>query len=99
MEFICFVKKENVKKAENAIKSDFDLAAKQSIIVRDAKALGIEKEGSFFHISGSEEGVERCKELIKEWIEEAKEEEIEKAKEKIKEEQESAAIGFGGIFK
>ena len=98
MDWFCFIKKENVGKADNALKSDFDVAAKQSITIRDAKALSIEKDGSFFLISGSEEGVKKCKELIKEFVEEAKDEDLKKAREKIDQEGEAAAAGMGGIF-
>ncbi len=98
MEWIAFVKKENVSKAENKLKEDFDVAAKQSITIRDAKALGLEDEGSYFLISGSDEGVEKCKELIKEFVEEVSEEKLNKAKEEIKKESETAAEGMGGIF-
>ncbi|MFH1473278.1 MAG: hypothetical protein ABIE55_00100 [Candidatus Aenigmatarchaeota archaeon] len=98
MEWIAFVKKENVSKAENAVKGDLSTASRQSITVKDAKGLGIEKEGSFFLISGSDEGVEEVKGLMKEYVEDAKEDELNKAKEKIKEEEDKAATGFGGIF-
>lgn len=98
MEWIAFVKKENVSKAENKLKEDFDVAAKQSITIRDAKALGLEDEGSYFLISGSDQGVEKCKELIKEFVEEVSEEKLNKAKEEIKKESETAAEGMGGIF-
>jgi len=98
MEWITFVKKENVAKAEGILRNDTDFAAKESITVRDAKTLGFEKDGSFFLISGTDKGVERCKELIKEFVEEFNEEELNKAREKIKEEEEKAAEGFGGIF-
>ena len=98
MEFITFVKKENVNKAEEALKGDFDLASKQSIKIRDAGSLGLEGDGSYFYITGSDEGVEKCKELLKEFIEEAKQEDLDKAKEKIKEEDDAAAAGIGGIF-
>lgn len=98
MDWITFVKKENVNKAEEKLKMDFNVAAKQSITVRDAKALEINKEGSFFLISGTEDGIKKCKELIKEFIEETNEKELNKAKEKIKEEEEKAAEAFGGIL-
>ena len=98
MEWITFVKKENVAKAENILRSDTDFAAKQSITVRDAKVLGFEKDGSFFLVSGTDEGIEKCKELIKEFVEEVNEEEINKVKEKIKEEENKAAEGFGNIL-
>ena len=98
MEWITFVKSENVAKAEEALRKDFDLAAKQSITVKAASSLGIEAQGSFFHISGTDEGVKKCKELIKEFIEEIDEEKLEEAKKKIAEESESAAAGMGSIF-
>ena len=98
MEWIIFVKKENVAKAEGILRNDADFAAKESITVRDAKTLGFEKDGSFFLVSGTDKGVERCKELIKEHVENIDEKELEKAKEKIKEDEEKAAEGFGGIF-
>jgi hypothetical protein len=98
MDWITFVKKENVSKAEHAIKGDLSTASRQSITIKDAKALDIDKEGSFFFISGSDEGVEEVKGLMKEYVEDAKEEELNKAKEKIKEEEDKAAEGFGGIF-
>jgi hypothetical protein len=98
MEWITFIKKDNVAKAEGVLRNDTDFAAKESITVRDAKTLGFEKDGSFFLISGTDKGVERCKELIKEFVEEFNEEELNKAREKIKEEEEKAAEGFGGIF-
>ncbi|MFH0830001.1 MAG: hypothetical protein V1887_02480 [Candidatus Aenigmatarchaeota archaeon] len=97
-EFIAFVPREKAGQAEQRLRSDFDVCAKQSITVRDAKALGINKEGSFFYITGSEEGVKKCKEFLKEFEAEAKPAEFEHAKKKIVEEQEKAAEGFGGIF-
>jgi len=98
MEWIAFVKKENVRKAEETLKTDFDVAAKQSITVRDAKSLGFNLDGSFFLIGGDDTGVNKCKELIKEFVFEVKEEELKKAKEKIKQEEEAATEGMGGIF-
>ena len=97
MEWMTFVKKENVKKAEEILKKD-DIASRQSIVIKDAKGLSIEEDGSFFKINGDEEGIERCKELIKEFIQEIDEEKINKAKEEIKKEEETAAQGLGGIF-
>lgn len=98
MEWVCFVRNENAKKAENTLRLDFDIAAKQSITMRSAEALGIKKDGAFFLIEGSEEGLARCKDLIKGFVEKATKEELESAKQKIIEEREKAACGFGGIF-
>lgn len=98
MEWIAFVKKENVRKAEEKLKMDFDIAAKQSITVRDAKSLGLNYDGSFFLIDGDDEGVNRCKELVKEFVSEAKANDSKKARDTIKKEEETAAEGMGGIF-
>jgi hypothetical protein len=98
MEWITFVKRENVRKAEERLKSDFNMAAKQNITIRDAKSLEMDKDGSFFLIIGTEEGVAKCKELIKEFVESIDEKYFKKAKEKLQEESDKAAEGFGGLF-
>jgi hypothetical protein len=89
MEWITFVKKENVRKAEEKLKMDFDVAAKQSITVRDAKSLGLNHDGSFFLIDGDDKGVNQCKELIKEFVFEVKTDDLKKARDTIKKEEES----------
>jgi len=98
MDWVTFVKRENVRKAEEALRKDFDLASKQSITIRDAKSLEINKDGSFFLISGTDEGVKKCKELIKDFVEQTDDKDLNKAKEKVKEEEEKAAEAFGGIL-
>jgi len=99
MEWITFIKRENVKKAEEKLRIDFDIAAKQSITVRDAKSLGLKGDGSFFLINGTDDGVKRCQELIKEFVEKTDENELKAAEKKIKEDEEKAAEGMGGIFR
>ena len=98
MEWMTFVKKENVKKAENALRMDFDVAAKQSITIKDAKSLGIKEDGCFFYISGTDEGVKKCQELIKGMTAPMNKKHLDKAKEEIKKEEDAAAEGMGGIF-
>lgn len=95
MEYICFVPKDKVKEAEHLLKKD-DVASRQSIIIRDAKSLEIDESGSFFLVSGSDEGVERAKEILKEFSQSS--DNLDLAKNKIKEEEERAVEGFGGIF-
>jgi hypothetical protein len=98
MDWIVFVKRENVRKAEEILKSDFNLASKQAIGVRDARSLDIDKDGSFFTVAGTDEGVTKCKELIKEFVEPVDESLLNKAKQKLQEEADKAAEGFGGLF-
>jgi hypothetical protein len=98
MDWMVFVKRENVRKAEEILKSDFNLASKQAIGVRDARSLEIDKDGSFFTITGTDEGVAKCKELIKEYVEQVDDSLLQKAKQRLQEEADKAAEGFGGLF-
>jgi hypothetical protein len=98
MEWMTFVKKENVRKAEEILKGDFNLASKQAIGVRDARSLEIDKDGSFFIITGTDEGVKKCQELIKDFVEKVDDSLLEKVKQKLQEEADKAAEGFGGLF-
>src|SRR3989344_8608422 len=68
MEYICLIKKENARKAEEAIRKDFDVAARQSVAMRDLAALGLKGDGIVFYITGTDEGVAKCKDLIKEFV-------------------------------
>ncbi len=97
-EYICLVKKESARKAEEALRKDFDIAARQSITARDLAALGLKGEGVVFYISGTEEGIAKCKELLKDFVTETDAKLLEQAKQKIMEEAEKAAEGMGGIF-
>ena len=99
MEWIVLVKKENASKAEEAIRKDFDVAARQSITIRDCATLGItEAKGAIFYISGTDEGVAKCKELIKGFVEKADQKVLDHAKKKIRDEEDAAASGMGSIF-
>lgn len=98
MEYICLVKRENTAKAEEKLRKDFDLASKQSITIKDAKSAGTNLEGNIFFIRGSDEGVNHCKALLKEFVVNTSEAELKKARTNIIKEEESAAEGFGGIF-
>ena|SRR3989344_4462726 len=100
MDYICFIKRENARKAEDALRKDFDIAARQSITIRDAAALGISAgaDGSIFLISGSDAGVARCKDLLKEFVFEIDKKILDAANKKIQEEADAAASGVGGIF-
>ena len=100
MEYLCFVKRENARKAEDALRKDFAVAARQSITIRDSSALGVSAgaDGSIFFISGTDEGVSKCKELLKDFVFAVDKKFLEQAKKKISEEADAAATGMGGIF-
>ncbi|HLC50899.1 MAG TPA: hypothetical protein VJH90_00810 [archaeon] len=99
-EWMVFIKKENASKAEDALRRDFDVAARQSITIRDASVLGIKTDssGSIFYITGTDEGVKRCQELIKGYVEKIDDSALKSAKEKMIKESESAASGMGALF-
>lgn len=96
MSYLVFIiEKENKEHIGELLNNDF--VSRQSITIKDAKALGIEKEQSFVIIEGSEENIKKTREIFgQKGIKESNEkEEIYK---KIKKEEEEAAEGFGAIF-
>lgn len=98
MTYVIFeVKKEQIGKINDLIRDD--LVSRQSILTRDAAALGIDKDVFYTKIEGSDEGLKRAKELAKELeLEKLSEKDAEEVNIKIKEEEESAADGMGMIF-
>jgi len=98
MAYVIFeVKKEQIGKINELARDD--LVSRQSILTRDANALGIDKDVFYTKIEGSDEGLKRAEEIAKE-LEFVKlnEKEAEEVDKKIKEEEESAADGMGMIF-
>jgi hypothetical protein len=98
MVYIIFeVKKEQIGKI-NALLKD-DIVNRQSILTRDASALGIDKDVSYLKIEGSEKGLKRAEELAKEFeFSKLAENDARDIDQKIKEQEDSAADGMGMIF-
>jgi len=95
MQEVWLVKKD-IRKAEDLLRKD-DLVSRQSITVRDAKALGLEKEGSFILIDGDEKALKQAEKLLKDFAQKAKKK--DEVIEKIKEEEDAAISGFGALIK
>ena len=98
MSYVIFeVKSENMGKINQMLKDD--VVSRQSILMRDASSLGMDRQVAFLKIEGSEAGLKRAKELAKELeftkLDQKKAEDINK---KIMEQEESAADGMGMIF-
>ena len=98
MAYVIFeVKSENLGKINQMLKDD--VVSRQSILMRDASSLSMDRQVSFLKIEGSEAGLKRAKELAKELeftkLDQKKAEDINK---KIMEQEESAADGMGMIF-
>ncbi|MCD6399025.1 MAG: hypothetical protein DRP20_02315 [Thermotogae bacterium] len=96
MQVVFFVEKENLNKVKDVTKED--PIGRQSITFRDNVSLGLEKEGNYLLIDGSEEACKEAEERLKELAQELDGEEKETVIRKMKEMEESAMEGFGGIF-
>lgn len=82
---------------ENLIRTD-EVINRQSITIRAAESLGISglENCYIMIIEGSEQSIERAKDLLKEKAEIVQE--SQKILDKIKEEEDNAVCGFGSIF-
>ncbi len=98
MTYVIFeVKQEHHGKINEMLKDE--IVNRQSILTRDAHALGIEKDVTYFKIEGSAEGLKRAKELAKEYkFKKLNQKENKMINQKIIEEEDSAADGMGMIF-
>ncbi len=63
MEALYFVESPKFQEAENALLKD-DLVSRQSLTFRSAANYGLKDEGTLIRISGSDEGLEKAKEII-----------------------------------
>ena len=98
MAYVIFeVKSEDIGKINTLVKDD--LIGRQSILTRDASSLDMSGEVSYVKIEGSNEGLNRAKELAKELkFKKLDDNKAKKVDEKIKEQEDSAASGMGMIF-
>ena len=97
MSYVIFsVDKSQVSKVNQILRDD--LVSRQSIALRDASALNIEKDVRYVLIEGTDEAMKKAEELF---AEVGKKEEGEEAKsiyDKIKNEESEVAEGVGFIF-
>lgn len=92
------VEDENLKKVRDLVGIGEDSIVRQSLIFRDNRALGLDKEGDYLMIDGSEEACKEAQKRLKDLAEELEGEEKETVIKKIEEMENSAMEGFGGIF-
>jgi len=95
MQEVFIVKEADKSKAEDVLRKD-DVVGRQSITIRLASNMGLEKEGYFIIINGSEESIKKAEDLIKEFAKKYKNK--ENVLEKLREEEDSAAEGLGAIL-
>jgi hypothetical protein len=75
-----------------------DLISRQSILIRDASALNIEKDVRYVLIEGSDEALKKAEELFTETGKKIGEDDAKSIYSKIKNEEEDVASGVGFIF-
>ena len=77
-----------------------DLISRQTITIRNAKALGMDGDSTYIKIEGSDEALKHAVEMVEdnELGEKLSEKEAKEIYEKIAEEEESASHGMGMIF-
>lgn len=90
------VKKENIGKIDRVLKDD--LVSRQSITVRDASVLGINKDARFVLVEGTEEALKKADELFKPIGTREPEDEAKVVYAKFKEEDSNVASGMGLVF-
>lgn len=96
MYVIFSIDKEKTGKMNEALKDD--LVSRQSIVIREAKVLGEDMEGTLLLVEGTEEAVERAKEIFKEIGEPLPDEKSKSAYDKFKAEEDTVANGVGFLF-
>lgn len=90
------VDKSQASKINKILKDD--LISRQSIAIRDASALNIDKDVRYVLIEGTDEALKKAEELFKETGKKEDEEEAKNIYNKIKSEEGDVAQGVGLIF-
>jgi len=96
MYVIFSIDKERTGKMNEALKDD--LVSRQSIVIREAKVLGEDMEGTLLLVEGTEEAIERAKEIFEELGNVLQDDEAKSAYDKFKAEEDTVANGVGFLF-
>jgi len=88
------------KESDAKMLEEDDLISRQTITIRNAKALGLDGDSTYIKIEGNPEAIERAVEMVEdnELGEKLSEKEAKEIYDKIAEEEESASHGMGMIF-
>ena len=97
MSYVIFsVEKTQVSKVNQILRDD--MVSRQSIVLRDASALNIEKDVRYVLIEGTDEAIKKAEELFADVGKKEGDEEAKNIYNKIKTEESDAAEGVGLIF-
>ena len=97
MEVVFEIEKKNLQKVKNVLLKD-DTVSRASVLFKEAKTFGFDKDVYYCYVSGLEEACEKAKELMKDLGKVSSKKTKEQVVQKIKQEEESAMTGFGDIF-
>lgn len=75
-----------------------ELVSRQSIVVRESRSLGVEGEGTLVLVEGSDAGLKKAEELLKDTSKVLAGTEADSAFRRFKAQDEDAAVGMGLIF-
>ncbi|MBI1972287.1 MAG: hypothetical protein HYS53_03225 [Candidatus Aenigmarchaeota archaeon] len=97
MDILYLIPRQDFSEVEQFLLKD-DLVSRQSLVFRTAGNYGFKEDAILVKISGSDEGVERAKELIGGKGKPVEGAERERVLNQIKDEEDAVAQGFGNIF-
>ncbi len=90
------VEPSKIKEIDEALKDD--IVSRQSIYIRDAKALSMEGKVRYVFIEGDAKAIERAVEIFTKFAKVTPEKEANAVRDKIRSNEEDAASGIGNIF-
>ncbi len=97
MDAVYFIPRDKFQDVENALLKD-DVLSRQSLTFRNAAIFGSKEDVVCVKISGSDEAMEKAKELVGDKGKLIEGKEKEKILKQITEEEDAVAQGFGSIF-
>lgn len=97
MKIVWLVSDDKINEVKNKLLKD-DLVARQSVTIRSARSLDFNKDGNYVCITGSQEAIDKAKELVGESLQDLEDNEVTEVINRIDESENSVAAGLGGIF-
>ena len=97
MKIVWLVSDDKLNEVRDKLLKD-ELVNRQSITIRSARILDFNKDGNYIYITGSEESIEKAKEIVGESVQEVEDDEATEVISRIEESEDSVAAGLGGIF-
>jgi len=91
------IEKLNLQQVKNILLKD-EIVSRASIVFKESKSLGFDKDVFYCYISGLDQACEKARDLLKNIAKQVDEKIQEQIIQKIKQEEDSAITSFGNIF-